>query len=65
LLARVAIGFAGLVVLRAGLAAIFPTEPEPVAMLFRYIRYAGVGLWTMWLAPLVFARVGLTEGQAA
>jgi hypothetical protein len=64
-LARVAIGLVVLLALRASLSAILPTEPETPAMLFRYMRYAIMGLWTIWLAPVVFVRTGLTRGQAA
>ncbi len=60
-LARLAIGLAVLVLLRVGLGAIFPREPEEVAMLFRFVRYAIMGLWAVWLAPLVFVRTGLAD----
>jgi membrane-associated phospholipid phosphatase len=63
-LTRVVIGLAVLFALRAALSAVFPTEPETLAMLFRYIRYAIMGLWTMWLAPVVFTWVGLSRGPA-
>lgn len=58
-LARLALGLVVLVALRVGLGALFPREPLEVAMLFRFIRYAVMGLWAVWLAPWVFLRIGL------
>lgn len=58
-IARLVIGLAVLVVLRVGLGAVFPREPLVVGMAFRFIRYALMGLWAIWLAPWVFLRVGL------
>ncbi len=58
-LVRLALGLAVLVGLRVALGAIFPHEPLGVEMLFRYVRYALMGLWMIWLAPWVFIRIGL------
>ncbi len=63
-LVRLTVGLAVLVGLRVALGAIFPYEPPAVAMLFRYIRYAVMGLWMIWLAPWVFTRVGLADMPA-
>jgi membrane-associated phospholipid phosphatase len=58
-LTRLVVGLVVLVGLRVGLGAIFPQEPLAVGLLFRCMRYTVVGLWTIWLAPWVFLRVGL------
>ncbi|MDR7417339.1 MAG: phosphatase PAP2 family protein [Armatimonadota bacterium] len=63
LLARVMMGVAGLLVIRAGLAVIFPSGEDAPALLFRWMRYAMMGAWVIWLAPVVFTRTGLTEGR--
>jgi membrane-associated phospholipid phosphatase len=63
LLARLAIGFVGLLALWVGLAVIFPAGEDALGLLFRYIRYAIMGAWVIWLAPMVFVRTGLAEGR--
>jgi hypothetical protein len=32
---------------------------------FRYLRYALIGLWVTGLAPIVFIRLGLAEKEAS
>lgn len=49
----------GISISRVYLGVIFPREPLEVALLFRYVRYALIGLWTVWLAPWAFVRLGL------
>lgn len=56
---RLGLGLVVLLALRSGLGALFPKEPIEVALLFRYTRYALIGLWTVWLAPWAFVRLGL------
>ena len=63
-LVRLTLGLAVLVALRVTLGAIFPVEPPTVGMLFRYLRYALMGLWMIWLAPWVFIRIGLAEAAS-
>jgi hypothetical protein len=58
-LARLALGLIVLIVLRFGLGAIFPREPELAGALFRYARYIIVLLWATWLAPWVFVKLRL------
>lgn len=58
---RLGLGLVVLLGLRSGLGALFPREPLEVALLFRYVRYALIGLWTVWLAPWAFVRLGLAE----
>ena len=59
-LVRFVIGLVGVMVVRQGLAAIFPRDEALVGYLFRYLRYTLIGLWISGGAPLVFARLGLT-----
>ena len=58
-LARLALGLIVLLVLRFGLSAILPREPELIGGIFRYVRYVLIVLWAVWLAPRVFVRLQL------
>lgn len=58
-LARLALGLIVLIILRFGLGAIFPREPELTGATFRYVRYVVMVLWAVWLAPWVFIRLRL------
>lgn len=60
-IARFVLGVAVLLALRFGLGTIFPQQPVVVAMIFRYLRYALLLLWAMWLAPWVFIKFKLAE----
>lgn len=62
---RFALGIIVLLALRVGLGAVFPREPETVALFFRAVRYAAMGLWAVWLAPWVFVRLRLAQGPPA
>jgi membrane-associated phospholipid phosphatase len=53
-LARFAVGLAGVIVIFLGLAAIFPSDPSPLATVLRVFRYTFVGVWISYLAPRVF-----------
>ncbi len=54
-LARYAFGLLGIVALYFGLKLIFPEEePILVGAIFRFIRYALIGLWVTLFAPLFF-----------
>lgn len=53
-LARYAFGLLGIVALYFGLKIIFPEEPLLVGAIFRFIRYALIGLWVTFFAPLFF-----------
>lgn len=44
-----------------GLKAVFPTEPEPLGLTFRYIRYMVMGWGAVFLAPWVCLRLKLAE----
>lgn len=50
---KVLLGLGGLVLLRAATRPLFPAGPGLA------IRYALMGLWVAWLAPLAFRRLGL------
>jgi membrane-associated phospholipid phosphatase len=58
-LARLALGLIVLIILRFGLGAIFPREPELAGAIFRYARYVIMVLWATWLAPWVFVKLRL------
>ena len=53
-------GLLVLLILRFGLGAIFPDDPEVLGVVFRYVRYVLIALWTAWLAPLTFVKLRLT-----
>jgi membrane-associated phospholipid phosphatase len=57
--ARYAIGMIGLVIIWAGLDSLFPDSLNLVGHIFRYIRYALLGLWITGLAPFIFRLLGL------
>lgn len=56
---RVPVGLVGVAVLWFGLGELFPGGEDPIALAFRYLRYASVGMWAAGLAPLLFVRLGL------
>lgn len=57
---RYMLGVVGLLALYLGLSAIFPRGDTLIAAGFRYLRYALLGLWVMYLAPRVFALIRLS-----
>ena len=61
--ARCVVGFIGVLVLYAGLKAIFPSGDTFVAYVFRYIRYTFVGFWISGGATWTFAKLNLTESH--
>jgi hypothetical protein len=58
--ARYLVGLIGVLVLYAGLKAIFPSGDTLIAYFFRYIRYTFLGFWVFGAAPWTFARLNLT-----
>lgn len=64
-LARIPVGLAGVGVLWFGLGELFPGGEDPVALAYRYLRYAAVGMWVAGLAPLAFVRLGLAASDPA
>jgi glycerophosphoryl diester phosphodiesterase/membrane-associated phospholipid phosphatase len=63
-LARIPIGLLGVAVLYMGLGEIFPRGEDVIALAFRYLRYAAVGMWVAGVAPLLFVRFGLAQPTA-
>jgi membrane-associated phospholipid phosphatase len=61
--ARYAVGLIGVLVIYAGLKAIFPSGDNALAYTFRYVRYTFLGLWVFAGAPWTFARLSLTEDR--
>jgi membrane-associated phospholipid phosphatase len=57
---RYILGVIGLLALYLGLSAIFPSGETLTAAIFRYIRYASLGIWVTYLAPRLFALVRLS-----
>lgn len=53
-LARYTLGLIGIVAFYFGLKIIFPEEPAAVEAVFRFIRYALIGFWVTFLAPVLF-----------
>jgi len=62
---RYLVGIIGLLVLYAGLGALFPDTPDLLGYSLRFLRYTLIGLWTAWLAPLVFIKLGLAQPRKA
>ena len=60
---RFVVGLIGVLVLYAGLKAIFPSGDTFIPYLFRYIRYTAVGFWVSGGAPWTFAKFNLTESN--
>jgi membrane-associated phospholipid phosphatase len=58
---RYLIGLAGVLLLWYGLGAIFPRTADLAGYLLRYLRYALIGLWIAFLAPLLFRRLRLSR----
>lgn len=61
---RCLVGLVGLVVVWQGLAALFPTGEGPIALTYRWLRYATVGTWVAGVAPLLFVRLRLAAQVA-
>jgi len=58
---RYGFGVIGLLIFWMGLKAIFPGGDSGSALIFRYIRYALVGLWVTAFAPIIFVKLHLAE----
>ncbi len=58
-LLRFLVGLAGVLALWMGLDALFPGGQGPLALVLRYVRYAAVGLWAVYLAPRTFRALRL------
>jgi len=62
-IARYPIGLLVSLALYLGLKALFPEEGEQLYLLFRFIRYALLGLWIGLGAPLVFRLLHLSQSD--
>jgi len=60
-LARFLIGLAGVFVIWYGLDQIFPGGETIIPLALRYFRYALVGLWMSYLAPVTFFRLKIAH----
>lgn len=60
---RYVVGAIVLLILFAGLKAVFPEGNTFVPYVFRYIRYAIIGFWVSGGAPWTFAKLNLSEGR--
>jgi membrane-associated phospholipid phosphatase len=56
---RYLIGVAGVLILYAGLGALFPHTEDLTGHFFRYIRYGFIGAWVAGGAPQIFIRLRL------
>jgi undecaprenyl-diphosphatase len=63
-IARYPIGTAGMFILYFGLKTLFPAEGESLFLVFRFIRYAMLGLWAGLAAPLLFRLLRMHSPQS-
>jgi len=61
LVVRFLLGMAGVLILYAGLSALFPREPEMLGYGFRFLRYTLIGFWVSAAAPFLFLRLNLAK----
>ncbi len=64
MIVRFVIGILGTFAIWKGLDVLFPDGETLLPFLLRYIRYALVGLWVMYLAPTLFIRLKLAQPAA-
>jgi len=60
---RFLLGLSVLLVIWRGLPILWNEYAQPASMVLRYIRYALVGFWAVFLAPLIFLRLSLAERE--
>ena len=58
---RYILGMVGVLILWAGLKAIFPSGEELLPQILRYVRYALTGFWVTGLAPMAFRALKLAS----
>lgn len=58
---RFAVGIAGVLLLWRGLAILLPRGTGLAAQIGRFVRYALTGFWTVYVAPILFLRIGLAQ----
>ncbi|MFM8322346.1 MAG: phosphatase PAP2 family protein [Chloroflexota bacterium] len=59
LAARYVLGVLGVFALWFGLGAVFPRGETLLPFMLRFVRYALVGCWITYIAPVLFIRLGL------
>ena len=62
---RYLFGAAGLGVIYLGLGLLFPDTQDLLSFVLRFVRYSLVGFWAIWLAPLIFVKIGLAQPRRA
>jgi len=62
---RFVVGILGLFILYFGLGSFFPRSPDFVGYSLRFIRYALIGFWAIWVAPWLFVRLKLARPRDA
>ncbi len=60
-LVRFLVGLVGVFIIWYGLDKLFPDGDTLIPLFLRYVRYAAVGLWMSYLAPLIFFRLKLAR----
>jgi membrane-associated phospholipid phosphatase len=61
LILRYLFGTIGILVLWAGLRAVFPAGEDILSLVLRYVRYSLVGFWVSGGAPWIFKKLKLAE----
>lgn len=62
---RFLVGMVGLLMIYLGLGNLFPQGQDLLAYGLRFMRYTLVGLWAVWLAPLLFLKLRLARPRKA
>jgi hypothetical protein len=60
---RYVLGIAVVVGIWAGLRAVFPAEPEWIALPLRFLRYLLLVLWVTYFAPWLFVKLRLAAAD--
>ncbi|HEY5119396.1 MAG TPA: hypothetical protein VII90_08055 [Anaerolineales bacterium] len=60
---RFLIGLSVMLIVWRGLPNLWNEYIQPATIVLRYIRYALVGFWAVFLAPLIFLRLGLAGSE--
>ena len=62
---RYLLGIIGVLILWAGLDAVFPDGDTLIPYIFRYLRYALVGFWITFLAPIIFIQLKIARPSSS
>ncbi|NLG70845.1 MAG: phosphatase PAP2 family protein [Chloroflexi bacterium] len=62
-LGRLPLGLIGVSLIWYGLGEVFPRGEFLTAYVLRYVRYMLVGIWVIAVAPRLFVRLGLAQGD--